>query len=65
VSRFSAKESRDSTGVTFNGVSATSFNVFSDTYMTAVVPSGATTGSVVVTTPGGTLRSNKKFRITN
>ena len=30
-----------------------SFGVVSDTYMTAVVPSGATTGPVVVTTPGG------------
>jgi uncharacterized repeat protein (TIGR03803 family) len=52
-----------STGVTFNGVSAASFSVLSDTYMTAVVPSGATTGFVAVTTPGGTLTSNKKFRI--
>jgi hypothetical protein len=37
--------------------------VVSDTYMTAVVPSGATTGPVVVATPTGTLTSNKKFRI--
>jgi hypothetical protein len=37
--------------VTFNGIAATSFNVVSDTYMTAVVPSGATTGPIVVTTP--------------
>jgi uncharacterized repeat protein (TIGR03803 family) len=51
------------TGVTFNGVSATSFSVVSDTYMTAVVPAGATTGTVVVTTPSGKLRSNKNFRI--
>jgi uncharacterized repeat protein (TIGR03803 family) len=45
------------TSVTFNGFEATSFAVVSDTYMTAVVPSGATTGSVVVTTPTGTLTS--------
>jgi hypothetical protein len=51
------------TSVTFNGVAATSFNVASDTYITAVVPSGATAGAVVVTTPGGTLTSNKNFRI--
>ncbi len=51
------------TSVTFNGVPATSFSVVSDTYMTAVVPSGATTGSVVVTTPSGTLTSNLSFRI--
>ncbi len=49
------------TSVTFNGIAATSFKVLSDTYLTAVVPSGATTGPVVVTTPGGTLTSNKNF----
>jgi uncharacterized repeat protein (TIGR03803 family) len=51
------------TSVTFNGVPATSFLVKSDTYMTAVVPSGATTGTVTVTTPSGTLSSNRSFRI--
>ncbi len=49
--------------VTFNGVQATSFKVVSDTFMTAVVPSAATTGPVVVTTPGGALTSNVNFRI--
>jgi uncharacterized repeat protein (TIGR03803 family) len=52
-----------STIVTFNGVKATTFKVVSDTYMTAVVPMGATTGPVVVTTPSGTLTSNVNFRI--
>jgi uncharacterized repeat protein (TIGR03803 family) len=52
-----------STSVTFNGVPATSFSVVSDTYMTAVVPTGATTGPVVVTTPSGPLTSNLSFRI--
>ena len=52
------------TSVTFNGVPATTLTVRSDTYMTAVVPSGATTGNVVVTTPSGTLTSNVNFRIT-
>jgi uncharacterized repeat protein (TIGR03803 family) len=52
------------TSVTFNGVPATSFKIVSDTYLTAVVPSGATTGKVVVTTPSGTLTSNVNFRIT-
>lgn len=51
------------TSVTFNGIPATSFKVVADTYMTAVVPSGATTGPVVVTTLGGPLTSNKKFQI--
>ncbi len=51
------------TSVTFNGVEASSFKVVSDTYLTAIVPSGATTGSVVVTTAGGSLTSNVDFRI--
>jgi uncharacterized repeat protein (TIGR03803 family) len=51
------------TSVTFNGVPASSFTVVNDAYMTAVVPSGATTGKVVVTTPSGPLTSNVNFRI--
>ena len=51
------------TSVKFNGTAAT-FKVVSDTYMTANVPSGATTGFVNVTTPGGTLKSIKRFRVT-
>jgi uncharacterized repeat protein (TIGR03803 family) len=51
------------TSITFNGVPATSFTVLRDTYMTAVVPTGATTGPVVVTTPAGTFASNVNFRI--
>jgi expansin (peptidoglycan-binding protein) len=43
---------------------AATFTVVSDTYLTAVVPANATTGSVTVTTPGGTLTSNKVFRVT-
>ncbi len=48
------------TSVTFNAVSA-SFAVKSDTFLTAEVPTGATTGYVTVTTPTGTLTSNKEF----
>jgi hypothetical protein len=51
------------TNVSFNGASA-SFTVVSDTYLTATVPSGATTGFVNVTTPGGTLKSNRMFLVT-
>jgi uncharacterized repeat protein (TIGR03803 family) len=50
-------------GVSFGGTAAT-FKVVSSTYLTATVPSGAVTGSVTVTTPGGTLTSNKQFRVT-
>jgi uncharacterized repeat protein (TIGR03803 family) len=48
------------TSVTLNGVPA-SFTVKSDTYLVATIPPGATTGYVTVTTPTGTLTSNKKF----
>jgi uncharacterized repeat protein (TIGR03803 family) len=49
--------------VYFHGISA-SFTVVSDTYLTATVPSGTTTGFVRVSTPGGELKSNKKFVVT-
>jgi uncharacterized repeat protein (TIGR03803 family) len=48
--------------VSFNGTPATA-TVKSSTYLTAVVPSGATTGFVTVTTSGVTLKSNTKFRV--
>lgn len=50
------------TAVSFNGIAAT-FTVVSNTEITTTVPSGSTTGFVTVTTPGGKLKSNKKFRI--
>jgi uncharacterized repeat protein (TIGR03803 family) len=50
------------TAVSFNNIPA-QFTVVSDTYLTAPVPSGATTGFVTVTTPGGTLTGNKKFQV--
>jgi uncharacterized repeat protein (TIGR03803 family) len=52
-----------STSVTFNGVAA-SFTVESDTYIKATVPAGATTGTVSVATPSGTLNSNPQFVVT-
>jgi uncharacterized repeat protein (TIGR03803 family) len=51
------------TAVSFNGTAA-SFTVVSDTYLTATVPSGTTTGFVTVSIPGKTLKSNQKFRVT-
>jgi uncharacterized repeat protein (TIGR03803 family) len=50
------------TGVSFNGVPAT-YTLISDTYLTATVPAGATTGFVTVVTPSGTLTSNVPFRV--
>ena len=50
------------TSVTFNGLAAT-FKAESDTFIRATVPSGATSGPIVVTTPSGTLNSNVAFEI--
>jgi uncharacterized repeat protein (TIGR03803 family) len=52
------------TEVSFNGTPA-SFTVKSDTYLTAIVPAGATTGFVSVTTPSGTLASNVVYQVTH
>jgi uncharacterized repeat protein (TIGR03803 family) len=50
--------------VTFGTVAATTVTLSGTTFLTATVPSGATTGSVTVTTPGGALSSSKSFRVT-
>jgi uncharacterized repeat protein (TIGR03803 family) len=50
------------TGATFNAMPA-SITVVSDTLITTAVPAGATTGSVQVTTPSGTLTSNRAFQV--
>jgi uncharacterized repeat protein (TIGR03803 family) len=51
------------TGVTFNGT-PTSFTVNSaGSSIKAAVPTGATTGTVQVVTPNGTLQSNVVFRV--
>jgi uncharacterized repeat protein (TIGR03803 family) len=50
------------TSVDVNGVPA-NFTVVSDTYLTATVPPGATTGYVTVTTPTGVLTSNVPFHV--
>ncbi len=50
------------TSVSFNGTPAT-FSVRRDTFLTATVPTGATTGYVTVTTPSGSLTSNVQFHV--
>jgi uncharacterized repeat protein (TIGR03803 family) len=50
------------TSVTFNGTAAT-FTVVSASEVTTTVPAGATTGTVQVVTPGGTLSSNVPFTV--
>src|SRR5437588_558756 len=51
------------TGVSFNGT-AGAFKIVSDTYLTATVPAGATTGLVTVLMSGGNLKSKRTFRVT-
>jgi uncharacterized repeat protein (TIGR03803 family) len=51
------------TSVTFNGVPAV-FTVEKDTAISVTVPTGATTGTVSVVTPSGTLNSNPQFVVT-
>ena len=54
------------TNVKFNGTSVGSgnFSVDSDVQITATVPSGATTGPISVTTPGGIATSSTVFTVT-
>ena len=49
--------------VTFNSTAAT-FTVVSGSEITTTVPAGATTGTVKVVAPSGTLSSNVTFRVT-
>jgi uncharacterized repeat protein (TIGR03803 family) len=50
------------TSVSFNGIAAT-FTVVSRSLITATVPAGASTGTMEVVTPSGTLSSNMAFRV--
>jgi len=50
--------------VAFDGVDATSFEVISDSEVKVVVPTGAKTGTIAITTPGGTGTSKGTFTVT-
>jgi len=52
------------TGVKFNGTPDPSFFVNSSSDISAHVPSGATTGTIAVTTPNGTGTSSTSFNVT-
>lgn len=52
----------NATSVTFNGIQA-EFEVVSDTYIKARVPSGATTGIIEVGSPQNVLKSNMQFKV--
>jgi len=52
------------TKVTFGGVAATSYKVIKDTQVDALVPTGAVTGAIAVTTAGGTGTSKTNFTVT-
>jgi uncharacterized protein (TIGR03437 family) len=53
---------KGTTRVTFNGTPAT-FTVVSPTEIKAVVPAGATSGTITVTTATATLNSNPAFHV--
>jgi uncharacterized repeat protein (TIGR03803 family) len=53
---------KGTTAVSFNGTPA-KFAVQSSTYLVAMVPEGATSGPVTVTSLNGQLSSNKKFQV--
>jgi|HubBroStandDraft_2_1064218.scaffolds.fasta_scaffold24156_1 uncharacterized repeat protein (TIGR03803 family) len=52
------------TKLTFGAVSSTSLEVINDTQLDAIVPSGAVTGPIAVTTPGGRGTSKTNFTVT-
>ena len=52
------------TGLTLNGVSVTGFVGISATSMSFVVPAGARTGAVVVSTTGGASNGTQRFTVT-
>jgi uncharacterized repeat protein (TIGR03803 family) len=54
----------NTTKLTFGGVGATSFSITSNTQVTATVPTGAKSGKIGITTPGGIATSAGSFKVT-
>jgi uncharacterized repeat protein (TIGR03803 family) len=54
---------QQASAVKFGGKAATTFTVNSDTQVTATVPTGAVTGKITITTPGGTATSSTSFTV--
>jgi uncharacterized repeat protein (TIGR03803 family) len=54
---------QQTSAVKFGGKAATVFTVNSDTQVTATVPTGAVTGKITITTPGGTATSSTNFTV--
>jgi uncharacterized repeat protein (TIGR03803 family) len=52
-----------SASVQFNGVAATAVSNSGSNYVLATVPAGATSGSITVTTPGGTVTTHAVFTV--
>ncbi|GAA4353623.1 hypothetical protein GCM10023185_14450 [Hymenobacter saemangeumensis] len=52
------------TAVTLNGAAISGFTVVNGTTITFTVPTGATSGAIAVTTPGGTATSTTSFTVT-
>lgn len=53
----------NATSVKFGGVEAASFTVIDGQTINAIVPAGAVTGAITVTTPGGTITTSAQFRV--
>jgi len=60
----SGTELTQTSKITFGGVLATTFTVNSDSEVTVEVPTGAKTGKIAITTPGGTPISSGTFTVT-
>ncbi|MEO7909508.1 MAG: carboxypeptidase regulatory-like domain-containing protein [Roseiflexaceae bacterium] len=53
------------TAVTFNGAPASSFTIDSDAQIRAIVPAGATSGKLIITTSAGSTTSVASFAVTD